>query len=343
MLPSVSGPQQLPTTDPVEAEAKEARQTILSVELPLVPQEVNDRLADFFEATFVRTRLYYLLRSLWRHHSVRTANAMAFDLFLAMVPMLGITGWAVGLLLRDRDVYVENRSFASIAPGDLNQFIGQHFEALANSHLAPLAAIAGWWLSSSAFNTMIGVFAETFECQNPSWLRARLLSLGFSLLGMILLALLGTLGVLVAMAPTAIVDLVNLLRDSGLVKSALFLSAYLVMTSFLALIYRYSIQRPGRKRHVWIGSFVASFIGTLASVGLVYYATYIARYALFYGGLAAIVVVLLWLWLWSTAILIGAEINIAVEDVREVRGTIFPEKVSATEPVSADLNPQQQS
>ena len=50
-------------------------------------------------------------------------------------------------------------------------------------------------------------------------------------------------------------------------------------------------------------------------MGLGFYAANIARYALFYGGLAAIIIVLLWLWLWSTAIVIGAELNVALEDV----------------------------
>jgi uncharacterized BrkB/YihY/UPF0761 family membrane protein len=68
---------------------------------------------------------------------------------------------------------------------------------------------------------------------------------------------------------------------------------------------------------------VATLLGAVASIGLGYYATHLARYTLFYGGLAAIVVLLFWLWLWSTAILLGAELNIAMEDVREARQTLY--------------------
>ena len=89
--------------------------------------------------------------------------------------------------------------------------------------------------------------------------------------------------------------------------------------AFLALLYRYSLRRPGRLRRVWPGASVATLLAAAASVGLGFYATNIARYALFYGGLAAIVILLLWLWLWSTAILFGAELNIALEDVKHAR------------------------
>ena len=65
------------------------------------PDSVNHFLANFFEANSARGRLYVLLLSLWRHQSVRTANAMAFDLFLALVPMLGVAGWGASLLLRN--------------------------------------------------------------------------------------------------------------------------------------------------------------------------------------------------------------------------------------------------
>jgi YihY family inner membrane protein len=123
-------------------------------------------------------------------------------------------------------------------------------------------------------------------------------------------------GVIATVAPDAFLEAVlSSLRFLGLVQATLALLTFLAIAGFLALLYRYSLRRPNRKRRVWAGAFVATFLGSGATVGLGFYATNIARYALFYGGLAAIVVILLWLWLWSSAILIGAEINVALEDV----------------------------
>jgi|GEM_PF-692260 len=280
----------------------------------------NERLTEFFGASSTNTRIYWLLASLIRHHSVRTANAMAFDLFLALVPMLGLGGWAATLFVRRASGEETADVLTNLTPEQLDGFIGEHFQALAAAHLAPIAALAGWWLSSSAFNTMIGVFEETFECTPRSWIKTRGMSLGFALLGMILLGLGGWLGVALTVSRgDTLGEISDALRRFGLGQVFIVAVALGVTTSFIALLYRYSIKRPGKKRRVWMGAVVATFLGAAASMGLGYYAANIARYALFYGGLAAIVVLLLWLWLWSTAILIGAEINIALEDVALAR------------------------
>lgn len=294
------------------------------VELPFVSHKYNALLTRFFHETTERTRTYWLLASLIRHHSVRTANAMAFDFFLALVPMLGLAGWTASAVVRSRSAEVSASSFLiHFTPGQIDEFIGQHFDATAKAHLAPFAALAGWWLVSSAFDTMIGVFQETFECDERSWIPQRIISLAFALLGMIVLGVGGGLGVLATVAPPEILKpVLSSLEYLGLIKAAALLVSFLIVTAFLAVLYRYSIRRPHLRRRVWPGAWFACALGAGATIGLGFYATNIARYATFYGGLAAIVIVLLWLWLWSTAILIGAEINVALEDVRNARNSL---------------------
>lgn len=296
----------------------------LYVEIPYIPQRINHGLKSFFEATPTRQRVYLLLLSLGRHHSVRTANAIAFDLFLALIPMLGVAGWGATMLLHTKSGALSTTVFSTIAPSNLNSFLGQHFDALAAAPLAPIAVLAGWWLSSSAFDTMISVFEETYDCAPRNWLEQRLLSLALALFGMVLLGLAGALSVIPAMAPSLVETMVELLAHIGLLHAALILGAYLSLTAFLALIFLTTIHRPKKPRRIWPGAFVASTIGAISTLALGYYATNIARYALFYGGLAIIVIVLLWLWLWSTAILIGAEVNVALEDLKSERPLTVP-------------------
>ncbi len=289
------------------------------VNIPGISSLHNDRLTAFFSGTVVRTRVYYLLASLIRHQSIRTANAMAYDFFLALIPTLGLGGWAAALLVGSDSGLALRELFLDLTPTQISGLIGAHFDALAKLHLAPLAALAGWWISSSAFNTMIGVFEETFTCQPRHWVYSRLIALGFALLGLLLMGLGSSFYVWVFMFAGPWGDWIHGLRHTAFLNWLFVIPGLGVIMGFLALVYRYSIRRPGRKRRVLVGATVATLLGATASLGLGYYATHIARYALFYGGLAAIVVVLLWLWLWSTAILIGAEVNIALEDVSEAR------------------------
>jgi membrane protein len=253
---------------------------------------------------------------------VRTANAMAFDLFLALVPMLGLAGWAASLVVLSEEGKPTGLQFLHrLSPTEVEELIGKHFEALAAAHLAPIAALVGWWLASSAFDTMMGVFEETFDCVPRPWWLTRAISLGLALLGMSILGFGSTLGVMTALALT---QNFGIGAEPGPLLNLLVGTVTLgIASSFLALSCRYSIRRPGVRRRIWPGAFVATLLGAIASIGLGFYATNLASYTLFYGGLAAIVVVLFWLWLLSTAILLGAELNIAMEDVRHARQTLY--------------------
>ncbi len=284
----------------------------------------NGLLTLYFNQSVGRIRLYWFLAALIRHQSVRTANAMAFDFFLAFVPMLGLGGWAASLL-----VFSSSSPASSIAvlneftPEQLHGFIGEQFQAFSAAHLAPLAALAGLWLVSSAYNTMMGVFEESFDCQPRSWLSKRAISMIFATFSMLILSLGGGLGVISSLNwYQSLSEILDSTLGALLLRGALLMVTFSIAAAFLALLYRYSISRPGRSRKVWPGAFIATLLGISASIALGYYATNIARYALFYGGLAAIVVLLLWLWLWSSAILLGAEINIALEDVRHTQGAL---------------------
>ncbi len=42
-----------------------------------------------------------IIRNLDRHHATQLASAMAFDLFLALIPALALAGWALSVVLKD--------------------------------------------------------------------------------------------------------------------------------------------------------------------------------------------------------------------------------------------------
>lgn len=298
----------------------------------------------FFEKNPTRARIWRFLVAFDRHQSLRTASAMAFDLFLAIVPMLGLTGYAIARLLHSQPLaLVEGSRLLDLAPAGFHEFIVNNLNAFAESDLAPLFVLSALWLSSSAFVTMIRVFEESFDCEPRSWFITRPLALGFAALCLSLVfvgAAVGALvtwqgldsdihrqqiGGLLGVAP-------DFLRDFEPIGAIAFVISFLGITSYLAFIYRFSIARKVRRR-VFPGAFVATAIGILISFLFAYYATNLSNYALVYGGLAAIVVVLLWLWVWCTAILIGAEINMALEGAapKEVRAETTPTRAARSD------------
>ena len=286
----------------------------------------EDFVRDFFERSPTHARVKQLLLTLDRHLTLRTASAMAFDLFMAVVPMLGLAGYAASYVLRSQpQALVEGSQLLDLAPARLHDFIVNNVTAFAETEVGPLFAVLVLWLSSSAFLTMIRVFEESFGFAPRSYLRARLLALGFATVALVLFVLASAagafltwqgivpeqhkhrIGELVDFLPT------SLARFQPLGVVALLLSVCGIVL-YLALIYRFAVVRKGIRRRFFPGAIIATAIGLFGSFLFAYYVTNISRYAVYYGGLVVIVVVLLWLWLWCSAILVGAEINVALED-----------------------------
>ncbi len=291
-----------------------------------VPERIYERLSIYFSRTARRQGLWRLLRAMWRHNAGRTSNAMAFDLFLAFVPMLALAGWALAQVVASReDTLAASSLLLEMTPNQLHHLIVAHFDALSGLQLAPVAAIAGWWLTSSAFYTMICVFEESFDCNPRPWWQGRLLSMGYALVGMGIFTLAGVLGVASTAKGEGVVGtLLHSLERSGLTHAAVVLLGILVTTTFLAAFYRSAIRRPGYKRRMWQGAAVATVLGAAGSAVFGYYAARVSRFALFYGSLAAVAMLLIWLWLWCTAILLGAELNVLLEDSQAEKEGLRP-------------------
>jgi membrane protein len=81
------------------------------------------------------------------------------------------------------------------------------------------------------------------------------------------------------------------------------------------------VHHRSSKPTIWRGAFATVAIGSLASLLFASYARALARYAVFYGSLAAVAVFLVWLWLCCIALLVGVEVNAEAE---RRRGSLPP-------------------
>jgi membrane protein len=84
-----------------------------------------------------------------------------------------------------------------------------------------------------------------------------------------------------------------------------------------ALGWIYYFAPDVRRPWVWItpGALVATLMGMLASLGFSWYATHFGQYQKTYGAIGGVIVALLWLYASGLAILVGAELNAAIEQV----------------------------
>lgn len=89
---------------------------------------------------------------------------------------------------------------------------------------------------------------------------------------------------------------------------------FLLTLFLLALVYRFGPSHEDPQWH-WVtpGSIFATAVWLLASLGFSYYVSNFANYGKMYGSLGAVIILLFWLYISFYIVLIGAEINAAVE------------------------------
>ena len=104
-------------------------------------RETSSVVERFFDGGPLRRYVWQLARSMEMHRAGRNANAMAFDLFLALLPMLALAGWALThFVTAGEESLRANSLLADLTPDELSGIIRTHFESLSAATLAPVAA-----------------------------------------------------------------------------------------------------------------------------------------------------------------------------------------------------------
>jgi membrane protein len=273
----------------------------------------------FFQRGPVRRTLRSIYLGMLDHHAIEHANAMAFALFLASIPMIALGGWIFASVLKsDPRAIGAMSSLLDLAPGQVQEVLDEHVERFSGAAVAPMVLIGSLWLGSSAFHTVVNVFETALQGRPRPWWVTRLIALGCLVCSFVAAALSGIIAVVVAGGP---LDLMGQLAGgrAGLAKAATLSVAAATTTLLVAGLFRVAVHRPGVRRRVWPGACVTVVLGTLASWGFTYWVGRLARYAVFYGSLAAVAIFLVWLWLCCIALLLGAEVNTQLEGVERVR------------------------
>ncbi len=166
--------------------------------------------------------------------------------------------------------------------------------------VAPVALLGALWLASSAFNTLMAVLEVTVLAQRRAWWKRRLIALGCVVSSILLFTASCTVAVTLAGGPSTVVRLLARGDFPFLDHASHFLLVGLVLliaTALLSGFFRIAVIRPGVRRRVWPGAMLTIAASGSASVAFAYYASHLARFALFYGTLSAVAITLGWLWI----------------------------------------------
>lgn len=266
------------------------------------------------------------VRTFWRIQSHRTglvAAGCAFYATLALFPALSMLVSLYGLAFDPSSVAQQMELLEGLLPPDAYTLIGRQVQDLVGRPRATLgwslglsAAIA-LWSASTGTKSMIAALNLAYDEEE------RRSILGFQAVGlaMTFASIVGaivTVAVLVALP--RIIDVLALpTATAGLVHWASVLVLVGFVFASLAFLYAAGPSRlRGHRRRVLPGVLLATLLWLLTSFLFTVYATHFASFGSVYGPLAAVAAVMLWFWVSAYVVLLGAELNSALEKSRTV-------------------------
>jgi membrane protein len=227
------------------------------------------------------------------------------------------------------------QGLARVAPGDVFVLVREQLVQIAAGPphgLLALSLAGALWSSSSAMTAIVETLNQAYHIrEGRPWWSVRLLAVGLT----VVLAAFTLAAVGLMMAGPALAH--HLEYSLGLPRHFAWLWAiaewpivFGLMVTALGSVYRFAPD--ARQRRTWVtpGSIVATLLWVVASLGLDWYARHVGDYQKTYGAIGAVIVVLLWLYGSGIAILIGAELNAAIEDA--AAGSHAPGSTMALEP-----------
>ena len=270
-------------------------------------------------ARFFRT----LKLALWRafeHDALGYAKGSAFSSILTFFPAMLL---ATSLML----MFDSTRAFANELARDITRYlppgigiaIRNYFDITQAQpfRVLILASVVTLWTSSGVMTTWMLYFRLAYKLANKWGLvKERLIAFGLVIMAGVPLSF---ATVMVAFgneieqrfADRMAYELGHMVEPYIILLWTIlrWMIASLTGVAVMALIYHHAVPRTQRWHSVLPGAALATGLWFPATAGFGYYVKHFAQYSLFYGSLAAAIVLLVWLYIISVIILVGAEFN----------------------------------
>jgi membrane protein len=258
-------------------------------------------------------------------------GGVAFFALLAIVPLLVAVLALWGIFASPLDATRLIRDLASGLPDSAQRLVTKQLRSIANRSNAGLGVtailslvIALWSASSGTKHLIEAVNTAYDEEEHRGFVRVRALALGLTL-GAVVFVLLA-IG-LIAVVPSALADagVPDVLRV--IVGVAIWPLLGILMIMGLAVLYRLAPDRDDPQwRWVSWGAVLATVLWLVGSAVFALYASNLGSYDQTYGSLGGVIVLMLWLYITAVVVVIGAEINAALETQTARDSTTGPER-----------------
>jgi membrane protein len=250
-----------------------------------------------------------------------SAAGCAFYATLALFPAISMLVFIYGLAFDPHTVEPQLANLRTLVPPPAFTLIEERVHALvahrgATLQLGLIVSVAvTYWSASTGTKSLLSALNLAYgEVEQRGFIGFQVTGLGMTLAA-IIAAVLG-LAILVGL-PTAIGFLGLSDYQAALLRTGGLGGLFLFVLGALALLYRFGPSRaPGVRHVVMPGALVATLSWFAASELFSVYVTRVGRLDVTYGPLAAVVGVMMWFYVSAYVVLLGAELNAALEHNR---------------------------
>lgn len=249
---------------------------------------------------------------------------LAFYATFALFPAITMLIFLYGLVFDPHAVEAQMSNLRSLVPPPAYQLIDQRIHALVTHRGNALqlgfiiSALVAYWSASTGTKSLLSALNIAYgERERRGIIRFQLTGFGMTL-AMILTAI---LGIAITVALPHVIGFFGLTaHESALLKTAGMLSLVIFVFGALLLVYRLGPSRAPGAHHVLLPGGILATIGWLAGSALFsIYVAHVANYNVTYGPLAAVIGVMMWFYVSAFMVLLGAELNAALERAHAAR------------------------
>lgn len=249
------------------------------------------------------------------------AGGVAFYVMLAIFPAIAAFISVFGLVFDPSQVQEQFVLLKDIIPDSAYQILNQQITAIVSTPPGRLTfgIVAGFlfsvWSAARGMKALVIALNIAYNTrESRSIIKFNLLSLFLTFAGIIFM-ILSLVLIIVLPALFGYIDFLAQHRISLSIIRWILLA--LIIMFGLSLIYRYA---PDRKTPMWqcvsLGAAVATIIWIIGSVLFSYYVANFGNYNEIYGSMGAVIILLLWFYLTAYLVLLGAEVNVLLEEKR---------------------------
>ncbi len=268
--------------------------------------------------------LRLLINNFFAHKVGRNAAALAYYLLFALFPLLIFLSNLLGLL--DLNVAALTHILQQFMPKDVVGIIESYLDYVSrtSSHsLLWFSLVFSIWFPMRAIKGLMDDVRLAYHLDKPpsqiGYLLRQFLYTIIFLLVIGLTLLLSTfgkhvLGYINYLLPKNAVQLSDYFL--GIWQYLRFVPIGLLMFAALGALYATSLDKKQPAKTLRPGIVFAMVTWMLVSIGFSFYVENFANYSVIYGTLGAVIVLLMWLYMTAVILIMGAELNVALNEIR---------------------------